>query len=482
MVTLPRRPSGTVTSGGDRARRPFGVPRRPLSVLVARASRPVDGASLAVARIAFGLVGVLVAARTIANGWVEELYAGPRHHFTYAGFGWVHPPSVTGTYALVLVIGLAAACVALGWRYRLALTVFLVAFAWLELIDVATYLNHYWFVTLFAAVLLAVPAHACWSLDARRGRVRRATVPFGAIVLVRAQVGVVYVFAGLAKLHTDWLLHGLPLRMWLPTHADLAIVGPWLAEPWVAIALNWAAALFDLLVVPALCYRRTRPFAWIAVVAFHLATWRLFPMIGVFPWLMIATSTAFFAPDWPRRIAAWARRAPYVAAPASRDLADTRTARLPALVVAVGLVWIAVQLVLPLRGLTIPGDARWTNEGYRFAWTVLATEKGGRVSFRVHDHATDRTWITDATNLYTARQWRAMATEPELIRQAAHQIAREQARHGRAVEVRADAFVSLNGRAATRIVDRTVDLVREPYRIHQRWILPAPEEPSLVGR
>jgi hypothetical protein len=161
---------------------------------------------------------------------------------------------------------------------------------------------------------------------------------------------------------------------------------------------------------------------------------------------------------------------------------DARAARLRGVVVAGGLVWIAIQVLLPLRQYVIPGDARWTNEGYRFAWTVLATEKGGRVSFRVHEPAADRTWITDATNLYTARQWRAMATEPELVRQAAHQIATEQAQKGRTVEVRADAFVSLNGRPATRIIDRRVDLAHEPYRIHQPWILPAPKEPSLVGR
>src|SRR5262245_54876136 len=111
MVTLPRRSA---------ARAPG-----PWSRLVGGASRPVDAASLAVVRIGFGLVGVLVAVRTIANGWVEELYAGPRHHFTYAGFGWVHPPSVAVTYALVAVIGLAAALVALGWHYRVAIVVFL---------------------------------------------------------------------------------------------------------------------------------------------------------------------------------------------------------------------------------------------------------------------------------------------------------------------------------------------------------------------
>jgi hypothetical protein len=446
-------------------------------VLRDRWSTPVDPASIAIVRIGFGLVGMVVAVRTIANGWVGELYAGPRHHFTYAGFGWVHPPSVAGTDALVAVIGIAAAFVALGWHYRAALVVFLVAFAWLELIDVTTYLNHYWFVTLFAVVLLAVPAHACWSVDAARGRVRPTTLPLGAILLVRAQVGVVYVFAGLAKLHSDWLLRGLPLRMWLPARADLAIVGPWLDKAWVAIALSWAGAAFDLLVVPALCNRRTRPYAWAAVVAFHVVTWWLFPMIGVFPWLMIVASTAFFAPDWPRRLGVRAR----AARPVGGER-DARAPRLPGVVVVAALVWIAVQVLLPLRQYAIPGDARWTNEGYRFAWTVLATEKGGRVSFRVHDPASHRTWITDATSLYTARQWRAMATEPELIRQAAHQIATQQARHGRAVEVRADAYVSLNGRPATRIIDPNVDLAREPYRLHQPWILPAPKVASLIGR
>ena len=41
-------------------------------------------------------------------------------------------------------------------------------------------------------------------------------MPLGAVWLVRAQVGIVYVFVGLAKLNADWLLHGDPLRMWLP--------------------------------------------------------------------------------------------------------------------------------------------------------------------------------------------------------------------------------------------------------------------------
>ena len=429
-------------------------------------------------RIVYGLVGALVATRTIANGWVEALYAGPPRHLTYPGFGWVAPPSVTGTYVLLAVMGLAALAVALGWRYRAALVVFLVAFVWLELVEVTTYLNHYWFMTLCGLLLLALPADATWSV--RRGRAG-PTVPLGAVWLVRAQVAVVYVFAGLAKLHSDWLLHAMPLRLWLPAHADLPLVGRWFDEPATALALSWAGAAFDCLIVPALLWSRSRRFAWWTAVVFHVATWRLFP-IGVFPWVMIATSTVFFDPDWPRRLLRRVSdRAP---APEVHPVAPTRPAagRRRSVLLAVGLLWVTVQIAVPLRGVLIPGDARWTNEGYRFAWNVLLTEKGGDVSFRVTEPATGRAWVETAQDLYTPSQWRILATEPDLVRQAAHAIAARARSEGRDVEVRADMFVAFDGRPARRMVRPDVDLAREPYRVHQPWILPAPQDDPLPGR
>jgi hypothetical protein len=466
-----------------RAARPPTLRRPPVTPdrgreLVPTAARPVDGASLAVVRIVFGLVGLLVAVRTLANGWVESLYAGPTRHFTYAGFGWVAPPPGWGTYVLVVTIGVTGLLVALGWHYRIALATFLVAFLWLELVEVTTYLNHYWFVTLFGCTLLALPAASCWSLDAGR-RATATTVPLGAVWLLRGQVATVYVFAGLAKLNADWLLHGIPLRMWLPARSHLAVIGPWLDEVWLALAFSWAGAAFDCLIVPALLWKRTRFPAWCAIVAFHVVTWRLFP-IGVFPWVMIAVSTLFFEPDWPRRVAARLAgpRVESVVVPAS----PVRTGRATRVLVVLGAIWLALQIAVPLRHWVIPGDYRWTNEGYRFAWVVLLTEKGGDVSFRVREPATGREWIETADDLYTPAQWRVMATEPDLIRQAAHAIAAREHDLGRDVEVRADAFVSLNGRPAARLVRPDVDLAREPWRPHQRWILPAPTAEPLPGR
>jgi hypothetical protein len=453
------------------------------------AARPwadrVDGGSLAVVRIALGAVGVLSAVRIFAYGWIDSLYAGPTHRFTYVGFGWVPQPSAPVATGLVAVLAAAAALLALGWHTRWAAAVFLVGFAWVELIDVTTYLNHYWFVTLVAALCVVAPAGRALSLDARRARAqaqaqaspdRPGTVARGWVWLLRFQVGVVYAFAGLAKLQADWL-GGVPLRLWLPARTGLPLVGPLLDRPGAAQLLAVAGAAFDCSIVPLLLWRRTRPVAWLVLVAFHVCTWLLFP-IGVFPWLMIGASTVFFAPDWPRRVwsRARARRSsrpadpPVAAAPAPRPRWRGRLAA------AAATGWVVVQLALPLRHLAYPDDHRWTGQGYRFAWNVLLTERSGAATFVVTDPGSGRTWVADVERLYTPTQLRVMSGEPDLIHQAARTVAAEERRaRGHRVEVRVDAWASLNGGPAARLVDPTVDLAAEPLDPWpDDWILPRP--------
>ena len=129
----------------------------------------------------------------------------------------------------------------------------------------------------------------------------------GWVWLFRFQVGVVYAFAGLAKLQPDWLVRALPLELWLPARADVPVLGRLVGFEVTPHGFAIAGAAFDCLIVPLLLWRRTRFPAWLVLVAFHLCTWALFP-IGVFPWLMIGASTVFFEPDWPRRLLARAGR------------------------------------------------------------------------------------------------------------------------------------------------------------------------------
>jgi len=426
-----------------------------------RASKSVDGASLACFRIVFGVVGVTSMVRLLAYGWVRSLYADPAHHLRYPGMSWVPTPGAVGMYCLVGAITVASLAIALGWHTRLAAVVFLVLFGWLEFIEVSTYLNHYWFMTLAAGLLIVAPTDTWMAIRPSDRRVAA-----GWVWLFRFQVGIVYVFAGLAKLQADWLTFHVPLRLWLPARSNLPVVGPLLEHASTAAMFSWAGAIFDCTIVALLLWRRTRPFAWLVLVAFHIATWVLFP-IGVFPWLMIGASTIFFGPAWPRQVLArWRPTQPFEPQPAVRR--DRR------LWWAAG-VWGAVMLVIPARSLVISGDSMWTNEGYRFSWNVLLSEKGADLRFRVKDQASGTVTRETGEDLLTPLQWKVMSTDPELIRQTAHLIAARHAALGRTVEVFADSYVSLNGRAATQLIDPTVDLAAEPYRpFGQPWILPAP--------
>ena len=77
---------------------------------------------------------------------------------------------------------------------------FCLGFTYLEFIDRTAYLNHYYLAGLIAGLLMFMPAQRQWSVDAwRRPERFLPTVPQWTIWLLRFQLVVVYVFAGLAR-------------------------------------------------------------------------------------------------------------------------------------------------------------------------------------------------------------------------------------------------------------------------------------------
>ena len=417
-------------------------------------SHPVDGASITAFRVIFGLIALASVVRFFANGWIGPLYLEPEHHFTYLGFGWVRPWPGSGMHAHLAVLGLLSLGIAVGYRWRICAALFCVGFTYVELIDRTTYLNHYYLMSLVSLLLAVLP-------------LRGGSVPLWTLWVLRAQLGAVYVFAGIAKLNADWLLHALPLRIWLYQHGDLPMVGLLLQEVWAAYAMSWGGAMFDLAVAPALLWHRTRPFAYVALVVFHLATWALFPQLGIFPWLMIGLTTIFFSPSWPRRV--------FSRPPAAPD--ETTVAlpswRTPAVIVALAL-FAAVQLAMPLRHYAYPGNVRWNEEGYRFAWRVMLSEKVGFVQYRVQDPHSGQSWTVFPEDYLTPLQVERMAIQPDMILQTAHFIAGDFAARGYpGVVVTADAFVAFNGRANARLIDPNANLAAiKPGLTPKWWVLP----------
>ena len=429
-------------------------------------NRQVPAESVAVFRIAFGVLVTIASVRFLARGWVDALYLEPANHLTYPGFSWVQPLPAPFMHLVLVGLAAAGAAIALGWHTRLAAGAFAVGFAYIELIDAALYLNHYWFITLAAFLLAVLPVNRFWSLDSRSGRVEASpTVPVGVVWALRAQLAIVYLCAGIAKLNPDWILSAEPMATWLADRTHVPLVGPLLVKPGVAHALSWAGAVFDCTIVFWLSWRRTRRWAYAAVVAFHTATAMLF-QIGMFPWVMILATPVFFEPDWPTRLVGRRVR------PRVRSTTGSAAPSLHRATV-VGLLLLAVlEVVFPLRHLVIPGDVRWNEGGYYGSWRVMLTEKGGSARFRVTDPASGETWEVDPQLVLTDWQAAQAAVRPDLLLATAHLVAEH---YEQRVEVRADAWMSMNGSEAVRVVDPELDLTTVTRTSGPWWVEDPPD-------
>jgi hypothetical protein len=295
------------------------------------------------------------------------------------------------------------------------------------------------------------------------------------LYLFRFQVGVVYTFAGLAKAHSDWLFHAEPLRIWRLSRADTPLIGPIVALDWAAPVMSWAGFLFDTSVPWLLMVRRVRPFAYLMLIGFHATVGLLFP-IGMFPVIMVLSALVFFSPSWPRKLLA---RLP--AGLKARFAATPARSPVPAPIPASGRyrLWFALGAAFPLRFLAYGGSVRWHEQGMRFSWRVMVREKNGSITFVVRAPRAGRTFYVAPHQYLTRLQEREMSSQPDLILQLAHRIRDDYAAKGFGpVEVRADTWVSLNGRPIHRLIDPNADLSRiEDGFGKADWILPEPSEP-----
>ncbi|MDR8392496.1 HTTM domain-containing protein [Aliifodinibius sp. S!AR15-10] len=454
-----------------------------------------SAAPLAMFRVLFGFIMVVSIIRFALNGWIYELYVKPDFFFTYYGFEWVTPLGEVGMYLLFLVMGLAAVGIMLGYYYRVAAVLFFLAFSYVELIDKTNYLNHYYFVSIISFLLIIVPAHRYFSLDVmRRSDLEVSTVPSWTINILKLQLGLVYFYAGLAKLNPDWLFNAMPLKLWLPANAHLPLIGPLLEYTSTAYLFSWTGAFYDLFIVFFLLYKPTRKFAYVAVIAFHLMTSALF-QIGMFPYIMILCTLIYFSEEFHEqciaklrelwsKVAIWKSEVTGTSQHTSKKRSLTLSKSASTILTVVLVLHFLLQVLVPLRFALYPGNLFWTEEGYRFSWRVMLMEKAGYATFHVRNSETGKSWEVSNWEHLTPNQEKMMSTQPDMILQFAHHLEDKYKQQGlEDVEIKAEAYVTLNGRRSRLMIDPEVDLTEESRGFeHKEWILPYPDnQKSWLG-
>ncbi len=440
--------------------------------------KPVDISFLVFFRILFGGIMLWEVYRYFTNGWIRRYYIEPAINFTYYGFSWVKPWPGQGMYIHFLVLGVAAACLMVGFFYRFAAPVFFLTFTYAFLLEQTRYLNHLYLVCLIGFVMCFLPAERAFSVDALlRRKIRSDVVPAWILWLLRVQVGIPYFYGGIAKLNSDWVHGGEPMRTWLRPFARVPTFGPIFSSDFVVYFFVIGGLMLDLLIVPLLLWRRTRPLAVPAAIFFNLSNALIFD-IGIFPWMMLGSLLIYFPPDLLRRVAKafWSpddeasQKTPRLAETSNNELSFASQK----IIVGLLAIYLGFQVIFPLRHYLYPGNVSWTEEGHNFAWHMKLRTKEGEAVFTVTDPKSGQTWTIKPEGYLKSHQLMKMITKPDLIIQFSHYLAEEKRREGYDnVEVRARIMVSLNGRQPQLLVDPNVDLAKQEVSLlPARWIVP----------
>lgn len=485
--------------------------------------QPWPAYTLASFRIAYGcllLIGII-------KTWLNVDTQFPEWEFwtLYQSIEFVRDWPKLDTQIVFATMTVSLTLIACGFLTRLAALIFSLAYSYQYLFDPTHFNNHYYLIAIFGLWLSVIRSDSVWSLRVwLRPRLHQPFVPRWHVLVLQVQLAIVYFFGGIAKFNSDWL-QAEPISIWLSVEQDWPIIGPILATRSTAYFVAYFGLVFDLTVPFFLFWRKTRPYAIVAAILFHLANSQLFN-IGVFPWLGVASLVVFLEPETPCNWVRFVRdRIRSLLMPHNSETKplDSKTdtsnsdqlpepTRFRKTAIVTMLVTIAVvQLVLPWRHWLYDGNVEWNEEGKNFSWRMMLSYKDTFVGLRVVDPDRRVAFEVDQNGHYlkqlklkrgertvflmqgqpmlvpektlTRRQRRGKGIwgNPRLLVQYARYIADEAKQLGiRNPQVYADAVASLNGRPYQYLVDPDVDLaaVERPWFETPDWIVPLqPNQP-----
>lgn len=428
--------------------------------------QPIDNSQLVLFRILYGFFITAEAWGAIMTGWVRRVLVEPQMNFPFLDFDFLHPLPGNGMYFYFFLMGCFGWMVTLGYRYRIGIIGYTIMWAGVYFMQKTSYNNHYYLMVLFNFIFCFMPANRYASFDAKQQRVETKNYcPQWCVWWFKAMILTVYFYSAVAKMYPGWLT-AEPIKIWFSAKAHFPIIGKLLIQEWFQYFVAWGGITFDLLVGPALLWKKTRKYAFITSLFFHAFNSAVFH-VGVFPYLGISFSVLFFEAKTIRKLF-FRRKKPF-----DQDEARVTWNKSP---IVLGLIsaFLLIQILLPLRHWYFKGDVNWTEEGHRLAWHMMLRIKAGSIFIYIEDEETNIRQSVDLSQYLTPKQTRAIATRPDMMWYFVQHLKQDYYAKGRTnFGIYAVSYVSLNGAESRPLYDPEYNLVNAEWNKFSEndWVL-----------
>nr|XP_055183102.1 vitamin K-dependent gamma-carboxylase isoform X3 [Nyctereutes procyonoides] len=319
-------------------------------------------------------------------------------------------------------------------------------------------------------------------LNARK---RNAHVPLWNYTMLRGQIFIVYFIAGVKKLDADWV-EGYSMeylsRHWLFSPFKLVLS----EEMTSLLVVHWCGLLLDLSAGFLLFFDASRSIGLLFVSYFHCMNSQLFS-IGMFPYVMLASSPLFCSPEWPRKLVSrfperLQELLPLRAAPQpsmscvykrSRAKGGQKPGLRHRLGAAFTLLYLLEQLFLPYSHFLTQGYNNWTNGLYGYSWDMMVHSRSHQhVKITYRDGRTGELGYLNPGVFTQSRRWKDHA---DMLKQYATCLSHLLPKYNvTEPQIYFDIWVSINDRFQQRIFDPRVDIVQAAWSPFQRtpWLQP----------
>lgn len=438
-----------------------------LSNFISSLNKPVEGITLYLFRILFGII----AAGQLYIFWnIVPKYEPLPFHITYDFFQWIKPLNIQQANIAYPVFIVFALLFAAGILFRLSAFIVFIGLSYSFLVDKTIYNNHYYLFILISFLLFFSSAGKGITLLHPK---RCPNIKMEELFILRWQICIVYLFGAINKINPDWLIHAQPVYAWLPQ-----MLGDWVNDLdtkqrfIISIIICYAGLILDGIAGVLLMIETKWKYWFIPILlAFHLFNDSLFN-IGLFPWFNIGATILFIAPSMFRRL---------------MDKLHLNTAQ-PTTVLATNKLftfavtaWCAFQFLFPLRHWLIPGFYMWDERGMLFSWTMKLRDKEPIMSISVKSG--NETYYLQPGKFVNKRQLKYLAYRPIDMAKFAKFVANYYTPELKArPQVYAEVFVSLNNyRPYQLIINPYVDLAAVElksslYTGKYNWIVPLGED------